>query len=1309
MKLGTIPDPFAGEKIADLFPKISPYVLQEPRLGRLHYFPGRHLTEFNLSGEQTIRDTRLALRGQAVTSGIVSGLEVSWRDVGSATEIIVQPGQAILDSGEDVVVDRIIAAQLGDLALIGPNPSGAPTTAYAAILVLQTGRTTDADLPLAAQVEEYGPDFTPAPRSVDDEIYYRKTYSDAARLALYILPPNQMDGQAWRNRLAWDLFGLEAQNKARPWLEAGVPLAVIAFDRSRRPLFVDRHAVARTGGRPRVRILAYPELDARSWQARFDQFCAHLSDLPAPVPAVAEFQYLPPIGLLPKAHFDLGSKGPGLQPGTLRWMSSQSFFPENYAVGVAVVPTEQLDALIASHRSLAPYEVGQADSVLLLLPVSQQWFDPALLNIEIIDQQFAQAVSDFRDVRADKLAQRYDLANRRRVLEKSIDGTFTPYPLNYGDDDPKRLENPEKRGDQATVSVPPGAAVQSDTTRTGPSTSPGYTSDILTRIRAAADAFIKEFSKEDIDEFGKIFEACGLPREAKAGKDKEKESDYDKVSKWLGENSWIKTVSEKGTDPALEEADKVELRRELIAYIEKQSQVQADENKQADSASLQGLIDYFEAKADEADELVESGFLKVRTDVYRLGQLLNNNSLGTKFAASPSLANIIERKPAKADTAGVNNFASQLIANFAPSKVALASQASGGTTMTVMMRSLSNVGASGIPNLGVDNAKLDAAITRLSKRTTAEDKEALLQVQKAVGFLQSPSNQATLDEVKQTASFADNFVENFNQLSHKQIRAIPLDRLEPALAPTIRQEIHDGRLEVFERLTRMNISLGDLTTDFVDTPDHIIRPEPSQIKTLVRLRFHSLITRRFDSLSRITTTKNDTTVVEADESKHFSTGVSYADMAQAALRAVEKRIKEYRAFVATCRDAIAQTSTRVTEFTTALAPVEIELDESRQDVAIALALMAEEQARLDAINAHREKILREHVEFLVYHRPRAVTAITPVASRPLEDALLTDPVLDCFRLNPPAPPDLAALREPFRGSPAKWFLYAPAWLDKVDLWEHMRALLERSYRLPSPVFSQTSPFTPGRYQGALDILYQSRQAAVERHFATYKIVAPALLPNYSWLDLKREAQSKLTLDHLLTAGPAHLARAAAEELDHIFVVATSLHDNFSHVPGLVRLSWAERFSQFDQVSVDFRDLSRLPNWHRLDFNLQRELRILTDWLYGRIDQNVPEALELIHDLVRVAMLLASHAPVDQLIIGQPLEENIRPEIGGFIKLKVDPMRIRQGMTVTHQIGANLILKAVVEDISASHVSARVIEMPTQSFPNLTSSSSFYFR
>ncbi len=1372
MKLGSIPDPFSGEKIADIFPKLASFVApssqpatppsdnssgrrfifarnagsveQINRLSRLNYFPGRHLTDTQLSAEQRVRVQRLLLRGRSVTHGVVSGLEVSSRNTAAGTEFQIQPGQALTQFGTDIVVDHIVSARLTDLRLFNLVTGKVPEktigetgpltgSVLTAVLLLQPGYAEDADLPLVLQNENNSADFTPGGRSPDDEVYYKTTTTDAARLILYPLPwtvnvPAPLTVPRWQNSAAWTVFEKEAAHEPLPWYNIGSPLALVGIDATGALKWIDRHAVVRPAGRPRQRLLAHPALDSRLYTARFNQFCAQLATLTAPAPATTLCRQLPPIGLLPKAYLNL-VKTSGTAPV---WSPTQNFFPTNYTLDLSVIPLEQLDALLADTLGLTPYDPAQPDAVRILLPISQQWFDPDLLKIELIDVRFDQNIARYRDTRAEWLAKRYDLNNRRNALELSATGKATAAPLSSADaaNDPKRLEAPEIRGNAPlTESPPPGDSDQYETSRSS-GTTPLYASKILADLRDKANVFIKEFTDEDITEFGDNFNACGLGEKPDELRSKLKDL-FGNIKK---DAKWLDTVSVQGIDPNLKsEAEKTELRRELLAYIEKQVTIQLEENNAASKSTILQLIDYFEDKADEADELVEAGFLKVRTDAYRLGHLLNNNSLGTRFAASPTLANIVERKPAKAEGVAVNAFASQLLANFAPAAVARnsAAETTGknqiGSEMSFKAKAFFNpveketlAGANFstsefVESLPLQKEKLFAQKEKLTtlketfKEDTAANKAALAAIdeaQETISLLTSPGFQSTLQETLANAKFTDNFVGNFNLLSQKQIRAIPLDRLQPALAPTIRQEIHDGRLEIFERLTRLNISLGDLTTDFVDTPSSPL-PRPNftlgALMVPTRLRFQTLITRRFDTLKIA-----QTTTVESDESKHFSQGVAYADMAQAALRAVEKRIKEYRAFVAICRDALAQTQALIARLTTDLIPVEVELDESRQDVAVALDLKAEEQARLDTINAHREKVLTDHLKFLVYHRPRAIKLNIEVPALTIEPSLTSDPVLDCLR-DPHSPPaDLATLRDLFQASPARWFKHAPKWIEKVDRWEHLRALLERSSHATIPTFAKPPAATNGRYSQIIDKLYEIRHTSAQKHLAHALTINRALLPALSWQDLRQTAHQQLTLGHLISAGPAKLAKAAAQELDDIFTVATCLHEDFCKVPALIRLSWAERFGQFDNVSVDFRNISRLPGWPKIDFVLRREIQLLVDWTFKRIDETQSEAIDLINDLIRVAMLLASHAPVNQLVTGQTIEP-ITPIKGNLIKIKVDPAHIHVGMQVIYKnpAGTNTI-RATVEDISSGHIAARVIEAPLIAF-TIAANSTLHFQ
>ena len=83
------------------------------------------------------------------------------------------------------------------------------------------------------------------PRPLDDGDQHRRGRDVAALLAL------PAAGQQWRNSLAWAIF-----EKARvtpgplPWEEIGLPLGLVATGSFTGDLFLDRSAVARSGGRP---------------------------------------------------------------------------------------------------------------------------------------------------------------------------------------------------------------------------------------------------------------------------------------------------------------------------------------------------------------------------------------------------------------------------------------------------------------------------------------------------------------------------------------------------------------------------------------------------------------------------------------------------------------------------------------------------------------------------------------------------------------------------------------------------------------------------------------------------------------------------------------------------------------------------------------------------------------------------------------------------------------------------------------------------------------------------------------------------
>ncbi|HEY6170103.1 MAG TPA: hypothetical protein VI454_18865, partial [Verrucomicrobiae bacterium] len=525
--------------------------------------------------------------------------------------------------------------------------------------------------------------------------------------------------------------------------------------------------------------------------------------------------------------------------------------------------------------------------------------------------------------------------------------------------------------------------------------------------------------------------------------------------------------------------------------------------------------------------------------------------------------------------------------------------------------------------------------------------------------------------IKNALDFVEAAVPNYNRVTANQVRTLNFERLKPALAPEVRTDLFNAKLEIFDQLLQLDLSLAGLTTDFVDKPDETSSP--------AIFNFHFLVMHRAPD-----------TLAPNDEGKHFEYSVKHADMSIAALRAVETRIKLYRDLIALCRKNLALIEADQARLRQRLKVVDDELAEARQDVAVAQALLDEETDRVNALNDHREQVLREHTGFLVFHRPRAIEARDETPVCVIEPALRIAPVPACLEEDLPLPPDFQALAEVFRHSPAGWFKYAPRWIETLDRLDPLRDLLTRASQ--SVTINRVAPAaSSGRFNLAINHVLIAR-ATVSANFAlAVHALDPAQFTTWSWSDLRRRAEETLTLGHLIDAGPAQLAQQASKELHDLFKVGACLHRDFSQVEPFLRLLWAERYGEFDGPA-DFRDLSRLPRWSNVRFALRREMQIHADWLYSRVDAARPEALELIHDLIRVGLLLASHAPVDQLITGSVAEETT-PTTGELIKLTVDPLRVRIGMEVLVHQDNNPLVRAVVEDIGTSQVSARVTAVP----------------
>lgn len=464
---------------------------------RMNAFAGRALTAPLLSAEQDHRARRVALLWRALSAGVVDGLGLAFDeaalapiasaadpppaaglDLAPARTMQLEPGVALDAAGEELVVPSAVGFDALALPLVAPNwlldgeapPPARPSdgsrldsrrVGRALRTELADGRALPrAGLVLLQAIETHRVDgadpFDQCERDLDAEAFEDQQRQDGGRLLFYAWPdewlPLWAPDVAWRNRLAHALFDREAalgDARALPWMAFGVPLALVAFNAAWQPLFADRAAVVRAGGRPREAdpLRRRGSGDRALWQARIEQLTEHLAEsraAGADIAALAtELRRLPPAGLLPADAMDVRAR-------------VQRFFPPAIDVVATPVPLEQLDLVLEESAGLAPIDLALRERLQVHVPVPQALYDPDLLVVERADPsgEIGQTLARFVEARGDWLRRRQALRGKEHALRAALDGASPPAPPALADD-PLRLED-EAPGLAADVPPPGG-------------------------------------------------------------------------------------------------------------------------------------------------------------------------------------------------------------------------------------------------------------------------------------------------------------------------------------------------------------------------------------------------------------------------------------------------------------------------------------------------------------------------------------------------------------------------------------------------------------------------------------------------------------------------------------------------------------------------------------------------------------------------------------------------------------------------------------------------------------------------------------
>ncbi len=1370
MKVWPIKKPFKNEHIVGVQPALEPDV-DAGWNRRLNLFTGRALSDTALKAEQAGRAGRMATRGQMVSPGVVTGLQLSVeREAGDALFGQLSAGLGISVSGEDVVVPTDVRFDLRQVRVYAPGgllaaviPPEERANSGLSAYGWDTGPRLGAFMqpdnllprvgiivlqPIVADLVGELDSTEQCEIDPTNDPYEDWQLADGCRVLYYawpnLLPPQPPPAtpdaaRRWRNRLAYAIFSAEAGRgpaEPLPWELAGVPVALVGFDAAWRFQFVDRNAVVRTGGRPRRRSRlvngwqsageryfsgALPQVhNPYLWQARIQQFAEQVADAyldGTPIHEIAaQFTHLPPAGLLPAdaVDFILG------EAAVADRADLQHFFPATYTADVVPVPLEQLDLALEGSASLAPFDVAAPDQVRLLVPVPQAFYEPGLLKVEQVDPEFQQTLDEFTTRRGRWLNRRQELRAKHATLARALSGQAPAYPLV----DPLAVDDYEAEYPQIDEADPQLSATElayGTTLREGQWVSTGLEA-LRQRLLGASPLRRGSTAALDLGDAGQNNNLINKLRQV------DPRITYDSGKKQLTLQGHLTIEGRDALKRVVNEMDGPGTALEALDALQTASL--RDEVGQLDALGLSRFIAYLEEKVRQADDKVDFGFLRIQTDIYRVRQLMLGSTAGTRLAVSPTLATIAQGTSAASSRANLRTFYDQLKTQptpvstadpAAPRAVGAAAEKAAPTAAAISesaFGSISKVAISPISSFKLPETSLVAlggtqlGATLVQKQPTAISEALSAALKAGAGGVLKPVPEASapIEVIGQSAL-----------IGAIDLRTVTIaERLEPAKAPESKDFSVASKHEVVSSLIELARSQDGINLDDLVIPGVPKRNEAGDIEFTDPTKTAGLPVRINTTQLKDVNLQRDILAEpspkRADEAAYFVSSVELLDHTVAALRGAEGRIQAYRLAIAACQTTQAELKNQLGQAASRLQAVGDELAEARHDVSLARALLADEQARVSDINRRRDQIIREHVTFLAYQRPRTTELRRDAVSRPLIPAELADAPRACLALSVDPPAELRSLIDLFRDAPVKWFTHVPVLLDQIDALPSLQATLigakTRAF-MQSTVLSEMLTGTMAAAATQISALQQAAMttysapkadvlsSAITRVFAaqqtavkqTRNLLAQmdvSAVTQQTWRRVRDQATEVVSLGDLITGehGRSRVAQAATQELDNIGHVAACLYQAFDEVLPVIRLQWGEILSQYD-APPDLRELTILPRWGELEYLARRQMESLIDWLFGRIDTAQAGALALMNDLVRICILLASHAPVNQIIAGHlPKQTTVTPGIRLDLAA-VNLTQVNVGMHVLLFDQQKVVARAVVEDLGSGQVSAKV--------------------
>ena len=721
-----------------------------------------------------------------------------------------------------------------------------------------------------------------------------------------------------------------------------------------------------------------------------------------------------------------------------------------------------------------------------------------------------------------------------------------------------------------------------------------------------------------------------------------------------------------------------------------------------DEGGIDGFVADIEARLKATNDTIDLGFVRARADIYRVRQLMLGADAASRLVTSPALADLAVRdESARAravDLSGYLKTAYQIDFRRDPEEpLETKPKQRAGTTQPP-----GDGGANspfGVRLMSTSATPQFLTMTSFSQTTTTSllglqltSQRSVQQASVSLGALRTAEN-VRIGVANVRAQLAiPGLVERTATVAERLKPAPSVEAYNAALASKLTAlNTLAGLLGDAANGTRpRGIALGDLPA-----PGYRYKPagDPpaGRIKGSVADVLADLkkpaAQQEYDDLDELSEANS------RHEADYFNAAVRAIDNAIALMRLVEGRVSLYESLIQDAREVRAELVRQIGTADVRLRTLDVELEESRHDVGVASALLAEERPRIDALNARRRATIVQHVTAIMFRRPPRADRVDELPVFEASPALAPSPVAVCLREHQAVPEEVRDYVSLLRDAPVAWF---PAVLDRVRVIDRLEAA--------------RAALAAARARAAIQAA-RSRQAA-----ATAKVlaaVARTTLAQAAVLDQRRVAMLQLDLGviaamdlsvtHRALAETASLAdlaagehnrpelsRLATAELEQIGQVAACLHDAFGETMPAIRLAWAEILSEFD-APAPLSQLAGLPQWGDQPLDLRRTQQGLVDFLFSRIDRDRNEAEAAMNGLVRVCLLMAAHAPVDRVIPARLVAPApARPGARLDLALDIRLARIGQIAVVRGQANA-VIARAVVEDLSDGVARARITE------------------